>query len=84
MPLSLSLQKKCKYGVVEACARDMGWSVRKEVINGRNAGGGEEKERKGGKRWDLFWTDTSVSLQVRTWNTLVVVVVVPFDVAYNY
>lgn len=55
--------KKCKYGVVQACALDMGWSVRKEVKNGSKAGG--ENERRGAGRWDLFWTDTSVSLQVR-------------------
>lgn len=66
--------------MVEACARDMGWSVQKEV-NGRNAGG-EENQSKGGRRWDLFWTDTSVSLQVWTCNTLIVVV--PYDVFHNY
>lgn len=52
--------QKCKYGVVQACARDMGWSICK----GTRGSNGEEETEAGRGRWDLFWTDTSVSLQV--------------------
>ncbi|CAM9516685.1 unnamed protein product, partial [Ectocarpus sp. 4 AP-2014] len=50
---------QCKYGVVKACARDMGWSI-SEGNKGRQEKGGSEA---GGGRWDVYWTDTSVSLQ---------------------
>ncbi|CAM9142061.1 unnamed protein product [Ectocarpus sp. 12 AP-2014] len=50
---------QCKYGVVKACARDMGWSTN-EGNKGRREKGGSEGV---GGRWDVYWTDTSVSLQ---------------------
>ncbi|CAM9214538.1 unnamed protein product, partial [Ectocarpus sp. 13 AM-2016] len=50
---------QCKYGVVKACARDMGWSI-SEGNKGRREKGGSEA---GCGRWDVYWTDTSVSLQ---------------------
>ncbi|CAN0020313.1 unnamed protein product, partial [Ectocarpus fasciculatus] len=50
---------QCKYGVVKSCARDMGWSISEGNRGGRQEGGSEP----GGARWDLYWTDTSVSLQ---------------------
>lgn len=54
---------KCKYDVVQACARGMGWTICKGAHDDKRNGGGVQAG--GGGRWDLFWTDTSVSLEVR-------------------
>lgn len=51
---------QCKYNLVKECAERMGWFVSKHSMSpdGDGAGAVDRPE------WDLFWTDTSVSLKV--------------------
>lgn len=60
VPPPLLLPKQCKYNLVKECAERMGWSVSKHSTgtNGEGTGAVDRPE------WDLFWTDTSVSLKV--------------------